>query len=132
MNILIIEDDITSAKVLSRILATYGNITIATDGRHGISIFKESVKSKTLFSFVFLDIMMPEIDGQEVLKEIRKTESENGILGFDAAKIVMTSALDDNKNIMQAFRSQCEGYLVKPLIKDKVHQEIERLLTNSR
>lgn len=132
MNILIIEDDITSATVLSRILARYGTVTIATDGRQGLVKFKESVKSRILYSLVFLDIMMPEIDGQEVLKEIRKTEGDNGILGLDAVKVIMTTALDDNKNIMQAFRSQCEGYLVKPLLKDRVYKEIERLIPNSR
>jgi len=127
MNILIIEDDITSGKVLSRILAAYGSVTLAVDGRQGLEAFKESVKNDTPFSLIFLDIMMPEIDGQEVLKEIRKIENDHGIYGFDCAKVIMTTALDDNKNIMQAFRSQCEGYLVKPLSKDKVYQEIRRL-----
>ncbi len=131
MNILIIEDDVTSGKVLSRILQPYGTVTIATDGRQGLYSFKDALRNKVPYDLVFLDIMMPEIDGQEVLMEIRKTEEMLGIYGFDSVKIIMTTALDDNKNIMQAFRSQCEGYLVKPILKDKVHAEIKRLFDES-
>jgi len=131
MNILIIEDDVTSGKVLSRILQRYGTVTIATDGRQGLDSFKEALNNKTPYDLIFLDIMMPEIDGQEVLKEIRKTEELLGLFGFDGVKILMTTALDDTKNIMQAFRSQCEGYLVKPILKDKVHTEIKRLFEDA-
>jgi len=131
MNILIIEDDVTSGKVLSRILQHYGTVTIATDGKQGLNIFKDALRNKIPYDLVFLDIMMPEIDGQEVLMEIRKSEAMQGILGFDGVKVIMTTALDDNKNIIQAFRSQCEGYLVKPIFKDKVHAEIKRLFDES-
>jgi two-component system chemotaxis response regulator CheY len=131
MNILIIEDDVTSGKVLSRILQRYGTVTITTNGRLGLDSFKDALNNNTPYDLIFLDIMMPEIDGQEVLREIRKTEEMLGICGFDGVKILMTTALDDNKNIMQAFRSQCEGYLVKPILKDKVHAEIKRLFDES-
>ncbi len=131
MNILIIEDDVTSGKVLSRILQQYGTVSIATDGRQGIYFFKDALRNKIPYDLVFLDIMMPEIDGQEVLMEIRKSEEMLGIYGLDSVKIIMTTALDDNKNIIQAFRSQCEGYLVKPILKDKVHAEIKRLFDES-
>jgi two-component system, chemotaxis family, chemotaxis protein CheY len=59
--------------------------------------------------------LMPEMDGQTVLKEIRRIESETGIHGSDGIKIIMTSALSDRKNILDAFKSQCEAYLVKPV-----------------
>src|SRR5512133_1255029 len=131
MNILIIEDDVTSGKVLSRILQRYGTVTITTNGRLGLDSFKDALNNNSPYDLIFLDIMMPEIDGQEVLREIRKTEEMLGICGFDGVKILMTTALDDNKNIMQAFRSQCEGYLVKPILKDKVHAEIKRLFDES-
>lgn len=127
MNILIIEDDVTSGKILSRMLAKYGPTSIATNGKEGLNIFKNTIEKDALFSLIFLDIMLPEMDGLEVLKEIRRIEKDRDVLGFDSVKIVMTTALDDSKNIMQAFRSQCEGYLVKPILQAKLHQEISRL-----
>jgi two-component system chemotaxis response regulator CheY len=132
MNILIIEDDITSGKVLSRMLAKYGSTSIATNGKDGLKLFMNATEKDALFSLIFLDIMLPEMDGQEVLKEIRRIEKSRDILGFDSVKIVMTTALDDSKNIMQAFRSQCEGYLVKPILQAKLHQEISRLFEDSK
>jgi two-component system, chemotaxis family, chemotaxis protein CheY len=131
MNILIIEDDITSGKVLSRMLVKYGSTSIATNGRDGLNLFKNTIEKDALFSLIFLDIMLPEMDGQEVLKEIRRIEKDRDVLGFDSVKIVMTTALDDSKNVMQAFRSQCEGYLVKPILQAKLQQEISRLFEDS-
>lgn len=132
MNILIIEDDITSGMVLSRMLAKYGAVSIATNGKEGLNIFKNTTEKDSLFSLIFLDIMLPEMDGQEVLKEIRRIEKGRDVRGFDSVKIVMTTALDDSKNVMQAFRSQCEGYLVKPILQAKLHLEMSRLFEDAK
>ena len=132
MNILIIEDDLTSSIILSRMLARYGSVTVATNGKEGLNRFRSATETNTLFSLLFIDIMLPEMDGQEVLKEIRQTEKERAIFGLDSVKIIMTTSLDDSKNIMQAFRSQCEGYLVKPISQDKLNMEISRLFENAK
>jgi two-component system chemotaxis response regulator CheY len=127
MKILIIEDDFTSSRVLERMLQKYGISDIANNGNLGIQMFRTAFEAKEPYDLVCLDIMLPEIDGQEVLKEIRQIESDNNIFGSESVKVIMTTALDDNRNIMQAFRSQCEGYLVKPIIQAKLHQEVARL-----
>lgn len=127
MKMLIIEDDVTSGQVLARMLQSYGTCDIALNGRDGLQAFKSALEISSPFQIIFLDIMLPEIDGQEVLKAIRKIEADHNIYGFDGVKVIMTTALDDNRNILQAFRSQCEGYLVKPILKDKLKQEISRL-----
>lgn len=67
-----------------------------------------------------MDIRMPELDGQETLSMIREIEYSEGVMGLDAVKVIMTTALDDFDNIRNAFRNQCEGYLAKPVDKDKV------------
>lgn len=129
MNILIIEDDIANCKILERMLKQYGIITIANDGKEGLAAFREAIMNNDPYSLIFLDIMLPKIDGQEVLKEIRETEKNLGVFGSDGVKIIMISALGDSKNIIQAFRSQCEGYLVKPILQNKLHKEISRLFS---
>ena len=70
---------------------------------------------------------MPKKDGQSVLKDSRKMEEEQGIPGMDGVKIIMTTALNDPKNILEAFKSQCEAYLPKPVSKQKLLAEIESL-----
>ena len=58
------------------------------------------------------------------LKAIRKIEEDNGIYGLDGAKIFLTMALHDSKNILRAFRSQCEAYLIKPIDKQTLFDEL--------
>ena len=70
---------------------------------------------------------MPEMDGHDVLKAIRKIESQHGIGGLDGVKVVMITALGDSKNVMGAFRTGCEAYIVKPVKKGKLLEEIEKL-----
>jgi len=70
---------------------------------------------------------MPKMDGQETLKQIRQYEKEKEICGLDGVKILMTTAIDDSDSIKTAFREQCEGYLVKPIDKQKLIQKLKEL-----
>jgi two-component system chemotaxis response regulator CheY len=127
MRILIVDDDVTSGLVMQKMLARYGNTEIASDGKQALDIFKEHISRQEPFDLMFLDIMMPEMDGQEVLKTIRNFELQNSITGSDGVKIIMTTALDDNRNIISAFRSQCEGYIVKPVSLTKIKNQMQTL-----
>jgi CheY-like chemotaxis protein len=71
--------------------------------------------------------MMPEMDGQQALRGIRDIEAEHGRRGLDGAKVVMTTALGDGEHVMTSFREQCDGYLVKPIIKPKLMDLLQNL-----
>ena len=127
MRILIVEDDYTSGILLKKYLADYGDCTVATDGEEAIQLFKTAVKEKATFDLVCLDIMLPKVDGQEVLKEIRMIEGAQKLRGSEEAKVIMTTALSDPQNIITSFREQCEGYLTKPIKKVQLLQEMAKL-----
>ncbi|MGL1934906.1 MAG: response regulator [Fibrobacterales bacterium] len=127
MKFLIVEDDPIALNVLTLLLKDYGIVDIARDGREGINIFREAHQRKAFFDVVFLDIMMPHIDGHEVLESIRSLEKEAKIEGSAGTKIVMCSALDDSKNVIKAFRNQCEGYLTKPIQKKDIEEQLKKL-----
>lgn len=120
MRILVVEDDFVSRTVFTEYLAPYGQVDAAVNGQEGVQAFQAAIEQKKPYQLVCLDIMMPEMDGQEVLRQIRRIEEEQGIAGLDGVKVIMTTALDDFKNIMTAFREQCEAYLVKPIEKGKL------------
>ncbi len=124
MKILVVEDDFASRKLMQKLLAQYGECDVAVDGREALRAMKIAWNERNAYDAVFLDIMLPHMDGQDVLKEIRKLEEERGIMGLEAVKVIMTTALDDSKNIMGAFRSQCEGYLVKPITGEKIKRAL--------
>jgi two-component system chemotaxis response regulator CheY len=64
--------------------------------------------------------MMPEMDGQTALKEIRTIEESRGIMLGDGVKIIMTTALSDIDNKIKAVNEFCDGYLVKPIDRSKL------------
>ncbi|HPU23338.1 MAG TPA: response regulator [Candidatus Kapabacteria bacterium] len=120
MRTLVVEDDYITSQVMQEILSAFGECDVAENGEQAIELFKSVQLTGVLYDVVFLDIMMPEMDGQEVLAKIREIEKMNGIMGLDGVKIVMTTALDDYENIKKAFTNQAEAYLIKPVDKDKV------------
>ncbi len=127
MKALIVEDDSTSRKILERFLNDIFKTDIAIDGEEACMAFKQAFTGDDKYDVVFLDIMMPKKDGLEVLDELRKFEEKNGVLGLDGVKIIMTSALDDSRNILNAFKGGCEGYIVKPYSKKNIYDKIEEL-----
>lgn len=120
MKSLVVDDDFVSRKILQTILSNYGECHVAVDGKEALEAVNQSLFEDASYDVICLDIMMPELDGQAVLKRIREMEEENGIFGSDCSKIIMTTALDDSENIKQAFREQCESYLIKPISKEKL------------
>ncbi len=114
---LIIEDDFLNRKVLSIILSKYGQCDIAINGEEGLDALNTIIAEEDYYDLICLDIMMPGLDGHETLKEIRKLEKK---FKLSPMKILMTTAMGDSKNIMQAFDEQCDGYIVKPIQKKKI------------
>ncbi len=120
MKILIVDDDLVSRKYLHGILRKYGYCEIAANGKEAVEYFRLSIENNDPYDIVFLDIMMPEMDGDETLEIIRKIEEDSQIATGQGAKIAMISALNDKKNILSSFSKGCEYYLVKPVHQDKI------------
>ena len=128
MKILIAEDDFVSRTLLQEIMSIYGTCHVASNGQEALDAFAEIVDSDNPYELICLDIMMPVMDGQEALKKIRELEHQKGIGGSDAVKIIMTTALDDPKNIMQALvKGSCDGYLTKPIDPDEMNKLLAKL-----
>ena len=120
MKVLIVEDEFVGRVFLQEVLSQYGRCDIAINGTEALDLFKLAMKQNEPYDLICLDIMMPNMDGQQVLKEIRRIEEQDGIMGLAGVKIIMTTALGDLSNIKTAFKEQCDAYLVKPIIKEKL------------
>jgi len=124
---LIVDDDITSRKIMQAMLAPFGECALAANGDEAIELFRAEMEKLSLFDLVCLDIMMPGVSGHDVLKAIRAIEEENGIFPPRAAKVIMTSALSDSENILGSFSNQCEAYLIKPVEYEQLVAQINLL-----
>jgi two-component system chemotaxis response regulator CheY len=128
MRILIVEDDFVGRKLLQRLLMEYGDCDVAVDGVEAVEAFDLAWSAGQPYDVMFLDIMMPNMSGHEALQLIREKESERGISSSREVKVVMTSALDDLKSVTQSFfQGGASAYLVKPIDRDKVVEELHKL-----
>jgi len=130
MKALIVEDDLTSRKLLARYLEPYGEVDVAVDGKEGLKAVKLGWEEKIPYDLICLDILMPEMDGHMLLQKVRKEEHQRGIGGLKGVKVIMTTALAGKKNILGSFRKGCEAYMVKPINKKKFIQLVEELKLN--
>ena len=97
MKTLIVEDDFTSSLLLQGILKPYGTSHTALNGNQAV----EAVRA--------------------ALEEAKEISPVKG------ARIVMTTALEDSKNILASFKGLCDVYLTKPVDKAKLLGELRKL-----
>ncbi len=128
MKTLIVEDDFTSRLLMQEILKPYGPSHVAVNGKEAVEAFSTALESGEPYNLVCMDIMMPEMDGQQALRRIRALEESNGIFSTDGVKIIMTTALGDMKNVNSAFSGLADGYLVKPIDKAKLIDIVKKFM----
>lgn len=126
MKTLIVEDDFTSRLLLQEILKRYGAVHIAVNGREAVAALHAALEAGEPYQLICLDIMMPEMNGNEALRAIRGLEEARGIFPPDASRIFMTTALDGVKDVIQAFQGLCDAYLVKPIAATQLLEQLHR------
>jgi two-component system, chemotaxis family, chemotaxis protein CheY len=120
MKSLIVEDNFTSRLLIQKILSRFGECHMAVNGSEAVAAFADALHSNEPYTLVCLDIIMPEMDGHQALKEIRTIEGDNGILVGDGVKIIMTTVLGDMNTKIAALNASCDAYMVKPLDGNKM------------
>jgi len=115
MKTLIVEDEFTARLTLQRLLSRYGECHIAVSGKEAVDAFRIALETGSVYDLICMDILLPEMDGQEAVRHIRSLEQDRGILPPDGVKIIMTTAVDDIKEVMRSFQDLCDAYLVKPV-----------------
>ena len=64
MRCLIVEDDFISRRILQQLLSSHFECDVAVDGEEGVESFRLAHEEKKPYDRVFLDIMMPKLDGR--------------------------------------------------------------------
>ena len=119
MKILLAEDDFVTRKFMKGFLSKYVECDVTVDGMEAVDAFMMALEDDAPYDLVCLDIMMPVMDGYQALMGIRNLEMERNIPKEKQAKIIMTTALNDEKNVKMAFDLGCTVYSGKPIDQDK-------------
>lgn len=125
--ILVVEDDFGSRVMMQRLLADYGDIDAVVDGQEAVDAFSLALEEDSRYDLILMDIMMPKMDGQEALKRIRQIEKDHGIPPAKESIIIMTTALDDPTNVIEAYaKGGATSYMVKPLDRLKIRTTLAK------
>lgn len=127
LRILVIEDDFASRQLLAKILEPYGSCDLAVNAAEGFEAFQLAWNRNTPYQLLCLDILMPGMNGRELLKMIRQWEQEQDISPSQSIRVVMTTVDDDAKSVMESFQSGCESYLVKPIRRASLLDAVRKL-----
>lgn len=128
MRILIVEDDFISRKILQNILSEFGPSDIAVNGQEAVDAFKLAWEESNPYDLICMDIMMPALNGHEALSQIRQLEKQMAVESSAEAKVIMTTALDDKRNVVDAFyKGGAASYFVKPIDRKKLIEELRIL-----
>jgi two-component system copper resistance phosphate regulon response regulator CusR len=119
MKILVIEDEIKTAKFLKKGLSEAGFVVeVAADGPEGLHLAQE-----VNVDLVILDVMLPALDGWQVLARLRETEQK--------ALVLMLTARDAVHERVRGFELGADDYLVKPFAFSELLARVRSLLRRS-
>lgn len=115
MRILLAEDDFASRKFMDKYLSGYGDCDATVDGEEAVNAYLMALEDEEPYDLVCLDVMMPIMDGYQVLEAIRKDEAARGVKREERTKIIMATALSQEGNVEKAYELECEAYANKPI-----------------
>ncbi len=117
-NILIIEDVEDHLEIVKLILEQHGyNVLVATNGQEGLDSAK-----KNLPSLVILDVVLPELNGYEVCKEMKNFPATRAI------PIIMLSVRSNPEDVETAYKSGANKYITKPFNLEELVKEVKKHL----
>lgn len=116
-SILIIDDAYTVREYLRQTLMHLGMSQVheAADGSRGLSVFNQHQHD-----LVFLDIELPDINGQQLLEKIKT--------GSDRTHVVMVTAHNSVDNVQKSIAAGASGFIAKPFSPQKIKNIVERCL----
>lgn len=126
IRILVVEDDFASRRMMRKKLSEYGEDDLTVDGQEGVDAFRNALSDGSACDLVFLNVMMPHMDGHEALRLMRKAEAASGVHTKDETRILMRTALEDPHNVVDAyFKGGVTVCLVKPVDRLVLHSELD-------
>lgn len=124
---LVADDMEINRRLMCSLLKQQGEVDFATNGVQTVQAWKQALTEGKPYDLILLDIMMPEMDGQQALAEIRQQEAAMGFHSGQEVKVAMVTCLGDYDNALEGFKHGAADYLVKPVDRGKIEHLLHDL-----
>ena len=123
LRVLVADDNSTNIEVVSRMLKLEDiyDVTIAKDGQEAYDLVKATMENNERFDLIFMDIQMPNLDGLQSTRLIRK-------MGY-SAPIVALTAFSEESNVKECMESGMDEFLSKPIRRPALKQVLKKFAT---
>ncbi len=118
-NVLIIDDNINVLRLLNQELEENHNITLVDNSKTALDLLKDEAK-EFAYDLVITDLMMKDLDGIGVLKEVKRLHPET--------MVIILTGYGDLDSAIDALRLGADDYIVKPYNSEKFHFSVKRCL----
>lgn len=116
-SILVVDDDVRMLNVIKLYLQDLYDVTVVPSGKLALKFV-----SKRNVDLILLDYLMPEMDGPEVLKEIRVNAPDTEV------PVIFLTGVSDKDEVMRGLEYRPNGYLLKPVTKDTLLERVTEVL----
>lgn len=123
LRVLVADDNSTNIEVVSKMLKLEDvyDVTIAKDGQEAYDLVKANMDKNQGFDVIFMDIQMPNLDGLQSTKLIRK-------MGYKAPIVALT-AFSEESNVRECMESGMDEFLSKPIRRPALKQVLKKFAT---
>ena len=129
---LIVDDDELCRNLLQNLLAKFGSCEMAENGREGLAFFKEALAGSDPYDLICVDLIMPNMNGHMLIREIRDFEQKQQT-PFHAAIFAITSIDSIYEKSELLLGNLCDHYVVKPFNAASITADLHKyVLGNSR
>jgi two-component system chemotaxis response regulator CheY len=131
--ILIVDDEEMGRTVMEEMASSYGQSVSVSNGKDAVRVFESGLEKNKPFDLVLLDISLEDINGLEVLKQMKAIEKEkqkandNKKAGEKNTVVVMVTAHSEKEMVIDCIRAGCKAYFIKPLKQDDVDKKFSEL-----
>lgn len=122
LRVLVVDDDEEIAQYIKNELSAYYRFTICQNGKEGL----KELLGKTRFDIVISDVMMPEMDGIQLLRSIKTNANISDI------PVILLTSKADVADRLEGLKRGADAFIAKPFSIEELHIQIDNLVDNMR
>ena len=126
MKSLVVDDVRPNCRVMQAVLAKYGSCDAASNGRECVETFHKAWQDGAPYQAIFLDMVLPDMDGFKVLEVLRKIETAMKVATEQRAHVFFVSSHDPEAYVDKLQGLQYDGWITKPISLNTVTEKLRR------